>query len=119
MADVEYGYKCRSRRITCFDEVPGCNTSLGCMYLEEQLQVALSELNSMRFFTTKVFLYFSLVQGIVFGLLKFLSFTYFQSHVFLYRIKLFVYFSFRMQLFLHTNCITALLIFYYILNLLG
>jgi hypothetical protein len=48
MADVEYGYKCWPRRIARFDEVPGCNTCLGCMYLEEQLQAVLSELNSMR-----------------------------------------------------------------------
>jgi hypothetical protein len=48
MADVEYGYKCLPRRITRFDEVPGCDTCLGRMYLEEHLQAALSELNSMR-----------------------------------------------------------------------
>lgn len=48
MADLDYRYMCRAGRITRFEEVPGCNTCLGCMYLEEQLLAALSELNSMR-----------------------------------------------------------------------
>jgi hypothetical protein len=48
MADVDNLYVDRSEKTAYFNEEPGTNTCLKCIYLEEYLQVVLSELNSIK-----------------------------------------------------------------------
>jgi hypothetical protein len=48
MAGVDTLYVDRSEKTTYFNEEPGINTCLKCIYLEEYLQVVLFELSSMK-----------------------------------------------------------------------
>lgn len=45
MAGIDNLYVDRSNKTTYFNEEPGINTCLKCIYLEEYLQVVLSELD--------------------------------------------------------------------------